>query len=242
MELTIPFIICQFMGGRKNKKKKIAAVDTFPNVFQNPDFQDPHLYSSEGQQLDVKGKWNELIFKNNQPITLELACGKGEYTVNLAKKYPERNFIGIDFRGPRIFTGAKIALDEQLTNVAFGRMKIENITNFFATEEVAEIWITFPDPFPKDKHEKHRLTFPKFLERYKQIVKKDAILQLKTDDIDLFRYTKSVIESEKLNLVYYKEDIYATPLDFEVLEIKTFYEKQFLAQGKSINYLQFKFA
>jgi len=229
------------MGGRKDKKKKIAAINTFPNVYQNPEFQDPHLYDSAGNQLALKGKWDELVFKNGQPITLELACGKGEYTVDLSQRYPERNFIGIDFKGPRIFTGAKIALEENRTNVAFARMKIENITNFFAPGEVAEIWITFPDPFPKDRHEKHRLTFPRFLNLYKQILKKDAIVQLKTDDINLFRYTREMIESEQLDLVYYKEDIYSAPLAFDFLEVKTYYEKQFLAQGKSINYLQFKF-
>lgn len=229
------------MGGRKAKRKKIATIGTFSNVYQNRDFREPFLFDSAGEQLDVKGKWDELIFKNGQPITLELACGKGEYTVNLAQKYSDRNFIGIDYKGARIFTGAQQALETNQTNVAFGRMRIENITNFFAPDEVSEIWITFPDPFPKDRHEKHRLTHIRFLELYKQILKPNGIIQLKTDDIDLFRYTRSVIEENKLNLLYYKEDIYATPLDFDVLEIKTFYEKQFLAQGKTINYLRFTF-
>lgn len=229
------------MGGRKAKRKKIATIGTFPNVYQNRDFREPYLYDSTDRQLSIKRKWDELIFRNGQPITLELACGKGEYTVNLAEKYPERNFIGIDYKGARIFTGAQQALESNRTNVAFARMRIENITNFFDAGEVDEIWITFPDPFPKDRHEKHRLTHIRFLELYKQILKPNGIIQLKTDDIDLFRYTRSVIEENKLNLLYYKEDIYATPLDFDVLEIKTFYEKQFLAQGKTINYLRFTF-
>lgn len=227
------------MGGRKAKRKKIATIGSFSNVYQNRDFREPFLFNSDETQMDVKGKWDELVFKNGQPITLELACGKGEYTVNLAQKYPDRNFIGIDFRGARIFTGAKQAIEENRTNVAFARMRIENITNFFAPNEVDEIWITFPDPFPKDRHEKHRLTYVNFLKLYKQILKPNAIIQLKTDDIDLFRYTRQVIDDNKLNLLYYKEDIYSAPLDFDVLEIKTFYEKQFLAVGKSINYLRF---
>lgn len=227
------------MGGRKAKRKKIATIGTFPNVYQNRDFREPFLFDSVGEQLEVKGKWDELIFKNGQPLTLELACGKGEYTVNLAQKYPDRNFIGIDYKGARIFTGAQQALETNQTNVAFARMRIENITNFFAPNEVSEIWITFPDPFPKDRHEKHRLTHIRFLELYKQILKPNGIIQLKTDDIDLFRYTRSVIDDNKLHLVYYKEDIYSAPLDFDFLEVKTFYEKQFLAQGKTINYLRF---
>lgn len=227
------------MGGRKAKRKKIATIGTFSNVYQNRDFREPFLFNSNDEQIEVKGKWDELIFRNGQPITLELACGKGEYTVNLAQKYPDRNFIGIDYKGARIFTGAQQALETNQHNVAFGRMRIENITNFFALNEVDEIWITFPDPFPKDRHEKHRLTHINFLNLYKQILKPNAIIQLKTDDIDLFRYTHSVIEENKLNLLYNKEDIYAAPLDFDVLEIKTYYEKQFLAQGKSINYLRF---
>lgn len=227
------------MGGRKAKRKKIATIGTFSNVYQNRDFREPFMFDSEGTQLEVKGKWNEVVLKNELPITLELACGKGEYTVNLAEKYPDRNFIGIDYKGARIFTGAQQALENKRTNVAFARMRIENITNFFAPNEVDEIWITFPDPFPKDRHEKHRLTHARFLNLYKQILKPNGIIQLKTDDIDLFRYTRQVIEENKLNLLYYKEDIYSAPLDFDFLEVKTFYEKQFLAQGKSINYLRF---
>lgn len=229
------------MGGRKEKQKKIATIGTFTNVYQNHDFREPFLYDSEEKPLAVKGKWNEMVLKNELPITLELACGKGEYTVNLAQKYPDRNFIGIDYKGARIFTGAKQALESNQQNVAFARMRIENITNFFAPNEVDEIWITFPDPFPKDRHEKHRLTHARFLDLYKQILKPNGIIQLKTDDIDLFRYTRSVIEEQKLNLLYYKEDIYSAPLDFDFLEVKTFYEKQFLAQGKAINYLRFTF-
>jgi tRNA (guanine-N7-)-methyltransferase len=186
-----------------------------------------------------KGKWAKEIFKNDNPVILELACGKGEYTVNLARKYTNFNFIGIDIKGPRIFTGAKMAIEEGLSNVAFVRMKIENINQFFDNNEVHEIWITFPDPFPKEKHEKHRLTHPLFLERYRKVLRPDGIIQLKTDDLDLFHFTKDVIQQMNLPLLYYKEDIYASPLDFDVLQIKTYYEKKFLEVNKSINYLRF---
>jgi tRNA (guanine-N7-)-methyltransferase len=227
------------MGGRKVKKQKIAAIAGFENVYQHHAFDDAMIETSSGEKIDPKGQWNKLIFKNENPITLELACGKGEYTVNLAKAYPNRNFIGVDLKGPRIFTGAKIALEEGLKNVAFLRMKIENIAQFFAENEVAEIWITFPDPYPKEKHEKHRLTHPLFLKRYKKILQPNAIIQLKTDDLGIFRFTKEVIDNEKLNLHYYKEDIYAAPLDFDFLTIKTYYESKFLVENKPINYLRF---
>jgi tRNA (guanine-N7-)-methyltransferase len=227
------------MGGRKDKKRKIAAIDTFPNVFQHPTFNLQHLLDCDLNPLLPKGKWAKEIFKNDNPVILELACGKGEYTVNLARKYTNFNFIGIDIKGPRIFTGAKMAIEEGLSNVAFVRMKIENINQFFDNNEVHEIWITFPDPFPKEKHEKHRLTHPLFLERYRKVLRPDGIIQLKTDDLDLFHFTKDIIQQMNLPLLYYKEDIYASPLDFDVLQIKTYYEKKFLEVNKSINYLRF---
>jgi tRNA (guanine-N7-)-methyltransferase len=229
------------MGGRKDKLKRIAAINTFSNVYQNENFKNPVLIDSSGNELHLKGNWNIDVFKNDWPIVLELACGKGEYTIDLATRFPNRNYIGIDFRGPRIFTGAKMALEKNMNNVAFTRMKIENILNFFAPEEVSEIWITFPDPFPKDRHEKHRLTHKNFLKLYKQILKKDGLVNLKTDDIDLFRYSAEVLKSEGIIPVYYREDIYAQPLDFDFLEVKTYFEKKFMAVGRTINFLQFKF-
>jgi tRNA (guanine-N7-)-methyltransferase len=229
------------MGGRKDKLKRIAAINTFSNVYQNEDFRNPVLIDASGNVLLSKGKWNKEVFKNDLPIVLELACGKGEYTIDLAERFSNRNYIGIDFRGPRIFTGAKMALEKDMSNVAFARMKIENILNFFAPEEVSEIWITFPDPFPKDRHEKHRLTHKNFLKLYKQILKKDGLVNLKTDDIDLFRYSAEVLKSEGIIPVYYREDIYAQPLDFDFLEVKTYFEKKFMAVGRTINFLQFKF-
>ena len=223
----------------KAKMFKINSVATFPNVFQNPHFSIPHLIDYTGAQLDLKGKWNEQVFKSAQPLVLELACGKGDYTIALAKKYPDKNFIGVDIKGPRIHTGAKICLEENISNVRFARFKIENIQHFFAPKELGEIWITFPDPFPKDGHEKHRLTYKTFLEKYKPLLQENGVVNLKTDDLDFFRYSKESIGLFGATIHYYKEDIYAAALDFDTLEIKTFYERQHLAAGRKINFLKF---
>ena len=216
-------------GGRKNKRKKIAEINQMPNVYQCPDFGETHLYSAGGEKLDLKGKWKCEIFKNNNPITIELACGKGDYTIALAAKYPERNFIGVDIKGPRIHTGAKAALEAGLTNVAFARFKIESIFNFFAPAEADEIWITFPDPFPRDRSEKHRLTYHTFLEKYKTVLKPGGLINFKTDDLPLFHYTRNSINAFGCETLYYKENIYAAPLEMEELAIKTYYEKQHIA-------------
>ena len=229
------------MGGRKDKLKRIAAINTFPNVFQNTDFRHPVLVDNEGRERLLKGKWREEVFKNDLPIVVELACGKGEYSIDLATRYPDKNYIGIDFRGPRLFTGATLATEKKLDNVVFVRIRIENITHFFAENEVSEIWLTFPDPYPKERHEKHRLTFPTFINLYQKIIEKNGIVQLKTDDIGLFRYSASVLKEMGIDPIYYREDIYAQPLDFDFLEVKTYFEKKFMAVGRTINYLQFSF-
>lgn len=228
------------MGGRKDKKKKIAEINNFCNVLQCFEFNNPVLHNCQNQIVPTKGKWSE-VFGNKQPITVELACGKGDYTIALARKYKERNFIGVDIKGPRIHTGAKICLNEGIENVRFARFKIENIQHFFADGEIAEIWITFPDPFPKDSHEKHRLTHQRFLEKYKPLLAANGIINFKTDDLNLFRYSKMSIENFGAKIIYYKEDIYSSPLDFEELAIKTFYERQHLAAGRSIHFMQFCF-
>lgn len=224
----------------KAKMFKINSVATFPNVFQNPHFTIPHLIDYTGAQLDLKGKWNEQVFKNAQPLVLELACGKGDYTIALAQRYPQKNFIGVDSKGARIFTGAKSAIEQKLSNVAFLRLRIENILNFFSEGEVSEIWITFPDPFPRKGDAKRRLTAPGFLERYRKICKPGAVVHFKTDDLPLFHFTRDSIAEAGLEMLYYRENIYATPLDFEELAIKTHYERSHLANGRTINYLQFK--
>ena len=169
-----------------------------------------------------------------------MACGKGDYSIALAKKYPDKNFIGIDSKGARLFTGSKTATAENLHNLVWVRMRIENITNFFAENEVDEIWITFPDPFPGLKYAKRRLSAPAFLTRYKLIARPGATVHFKTDDLPLFQYTKEMADEGGFKSLYYKEDIYSAPLDFEELEIKTYYEKQHLEKGRTINYLAFQ--
>jgi len=218
---------------------KIRSIDSFANVFQNEHFTRPVLKDFEGKELDLKGKWRADIFKNDNPLILELACGKGDYAIALARKYPDKNFIGVDSKGARIFTGAKQALEEKLQNLAFARMRIENITNFFEPGEVDEIWITFTDPFPGKKNAKRRLSHKKFIDRYKAIAKPGAIIHFKTDDLPLFHFTKEQVDELKLNILYYKEDIYASPFDFEELAIQTYYEKSHLAEGRKINYIRF---
>lgn len=228
-------------GGRKNKQKKIAEIGTFSNVFQCPEYNIHQLFTADGAAIESAGKWRDFFFKNKQPLIVEFACGKGDYTIALARENKQNNYIGVDIKGPRIHLGAKSALEEGLTNVAFARFKIENCLYFFGENEIDEIWITFPDPFPKDRHEKHRLTFAAFLEKYKKILKPGGIVNFKTDDIDLFRYSKISIENFGGKISYYKEDIYSEPLMFPALAIKTFYEKQHLANKRTINFMQFSF-
>ncbi|HWB63333.1 MAG TPA: tRNA (guanosine(46)-N7)-methyltransferase TrmB [Chitinophagales bacterium] len=223
----------------KAKMFKIRSIDAFENVFQNEHFTRPVLKDSAGNERELRGRWREGVFKNNNPVVLELACGKGDYAIALARKYPQKNFIGIDIKGARIYTGAKNAMEAGLANLAFARLRIENITNFFAPSEVDEIWITFPDPFPKKGDAKRRLSAHGFLERYRQIAKPGAVVHFKTDDLPLFRFTRESVESFGLKLNYYKEDIYSAPLDFEELEIKTYYERKHLEDGRTINYLAF---
>ena len=224
----------------KAKMFKIRSIDTFPNVFQNPHFTKQFLLNSEGAEINPKGKWRSEVFKNESQIVLELACGKGDYAIALAKKYPNKNFIGIDSKGARIFTGAKTAIEEKLSNVVFVRMKIENLLNFFSENEVDEIWLTFPDPFPKLRDTKRRLSAKSFLERYKKISKHTSILNFKTDDLPLFLFTKEMAEEFSPEIIYCKEDIYSSALEYEELNIQTYYEKQHLAKGRTINYIRFR--
>lgn len=213
----------------KDKLRRFAEIATFHNVKQ----------LDEGKVL--KGNWNISQFNNKNPVILELACGKGEYTVNLAKLFPEKNFIGIDYKGNRIWRGAKTAIEENIPNVAFLRIQIENLLDYFEENEISEIWITFPDPQPQDSREKKRLTFPKFLERYKALLVEGGIVHLKTDNDQLHSYTLEKIEELGLNLKVRTEDLYNSEFADEVLSIKTYYEKKYLARDKNINYLKFSF-
>lgn len=196
-------------------------------------------------QLDegkaYKGQWAGGFFKNDNPVVLELACGKGEYAVNLARLFPDKNFIGIDYKGNRIWRGAKTALDEGVGNVAFLRIQIEAILDYFAPGEADEIWITFPDPQPQLSREKKRLTSPRFLEKYRELLKPGGFVNLKTDNDGLHRYTAEKIEELGLKLHVKTQDLYHSEFADEVLSIKTYYEKKYLQDNKNINYLKFSF-
>lgn len=226
--------------GKKNKLKKFAEVATFPNVYENFDPKNPHLVGADGQKVDLKSKWKSDHFKNDHPITLELACGGGEYTLDLAKRYPERNFIGVDIKGARIWKGASKALANNLENVAFLRTRIEQIFHFFAKDEVEEIWITFPDPYLKKSKKNKRLTSARFINEYRKVLKSEGMIHLKTDEPNLYEFTlETILEDQKCTLVYHNPDIYASTLIIPELETKTFYEKMHLEAGKTIKYVQF---
>lgn len=225
----------------KDKLKRFNELKTFPNFYQNLDYKNPGLINSKGEDVEMKGKWNKHHFKNNNPITLELACGKGEYTFGLAQRHPNRNFIGVDIKGARIHKGAKDALNEGLSNAAYLRTKIELLDEFFAPDEVQELWIVFSDPFPKDRHAKHRLTAPNFLDLYKKICSKDALINVKTDSELLFNYTLGVLDGLGMKYELVERDIYRKGSAFpELTEIQTFYEKMHIEDGRNINYVQFK--
>jgi len=226
--------------GKKNKLKKFAEVFSFPNVYENFDPKAPQLLGQNGTKINLKGKWKSDHFKNNKSITLELACGGGEYTLGLAQMYPERNFIGVDIKGARIWKGAKKALENELNNVAFLRTRIEQITEFFDAEEIDEIWITFPDPYLKKSKKNKRLTSARFINTYRKILKKNGLVHLKTDEPNLFQFTlETLIEDEGTEILYHNSDIYTNPLLIPELEIKTFYEKMHLEDGRTIKYVQF---
>jgi len=217
--------------GKKNKLAKFAEAKTFPNMFE-PGYHDV----KDGYVM--KGKWCSDFFKNNNDLVLELGCGKGEYTVGLGRKYPNRNFIGVDIKGARMWRGCKTSVEEGLKNVAFLRQKIQLIADMFAQDEVDEIWITFPDPQPKVA--KRRLTSPQFLERYAKVLKPGGIINFKTDSEPLFDYTLEMIEEYGHELIVSVKDLYNADGFDEVRSIKTHYEKLFYEQGHDINYMQFR--
>lgn len=224
--------------GRKNKLKRFSEIATFPNVFESVPSQASFLSNQEGVCQDLRGNWSQNHFKNEQPLILELACGKGDYTIALAKDFPAYNYIGVDIKGSRIWKGAKTALETLLNHVAFLRTRIEFIERFFAPDEIAEIWITFPDPF--DGKPNRRLTSAPFLDRYRKILKPGGVMHLKTDSPLLYEFTLEVIHSDPACTIQYANpDIYSMPLDFPELEHKTFYEIQHLSIGRTIKYIRF---
>lgn len=221
--------------GSKNKLKRFRENETFSNVVQ------PTRDELVDGAFNLKGNWNKEFFKNDNPLVLELGCGKGEYSVGLAKKYPEKNFIGIDIKGARFWRGAKTAVEETILNVGFLRTQIELIEFAFAENEVDEIWITFPDPQIKYKRTKHRMTNSKFLKKYKKILKPEGYVNLKTDSEFMHGYTLGLLHGEGHEVIYSNNDVYhqeGSPE--EVTAIQTFYESQYLEIGKPITYIKFK--
>jgi len=220
--------------GSKNKLKRFKENETFENVIQ------PTREEVLNDSLELKGNWSKR-FNNNNPIVLELGCGKGEYTVGLAELYPEKNFIGIDIKGARFWRGAKTATEESMNNVYFIRTQIELITSIFEENEVDEIWITFPDPQIKYKRTKHRLTNEAFLEKYKLILNEEGLVHLKTDSEFMHGYTLGLLHGAGHEVLYANHDIYHNEgAPDEVLKIQTFYENQYLEKNKAITYTQFK--
>jgi len=220
--------------GSKNKLKRFKENETFRNVIQ------PTREEITNGSFSLKGQWNEF-FGNNNPLVLELGCGKGEYTIGMAKQNKNKNFIGIDIKGARFWRGAKTAIEDNVSNAAFLRTQIELIDGLFAPDEVSEIWITFPDPQIKYKRTKHRLTNEVFLDKYKLILKEDGTVNLKTDSEFMHGYTLGLLHGKGYEVLYANNEIYKNEgSPKEVLEIQTFYEKQYLDKGKPITYIKFR--
>jgi tRNA (guanine-N7-)-methyltransferase len=242
----------------KNKLARWTELGSYDNVIQ------PLIGDVTGKDHPVKGNWNHGLFKNQNPLILELGCGKGEYTIGLAKTFPDKNYIGIDIKGARMWRGAKTANEMGMPNVAFLRTRIEFINSFFTTDEVDEIWITFPDPHPGRKNSNKRLTSPWYLNIYKQFLKNNGVVHLKTDNTELYDFTCKVAEHNNLEILTATDDLYSehsanspeyslnkthshtdeseSPGSFykEILSIRTHYEKMFLKAGLNINYLAFR--
>ena len=206
---------------------------SFDNVIQ------PEISDVSGKDHPVKGRWNLSVFKNQNPLVLELGCGKGEYTVGLAVRFPGKNFIGVDIKGARMWRGAKTSNEQELTNVAFLRTRIEFINSFFKTDEVDEIWITFPDPHPGRRNSNKRLTSPFFLNSYRQFLKNNGLIHLKTDNIELNNYTNNIISHNNLVTMLATSDLYSGNISDDILSIRTHYEKIFLNEGFKITYIRF---
>ncbi|HEX2970300.1 MAG TPA: tRNA (guanosine(46)-N7)-methyltransferase TrmB [Bacteroidales bacterium] len=237
----------------KNKLARWTELDSFPNVIQ-PSIDDIVEPCEQEENTDIrfpsgnvrvkdhsiKGRWNAEIFRNNNPVVLELGCGRGEYTTGLATKFPGKNFIGVDIKGARMWRGAKTSNELKMGNAAFLRTRIEFINSFFAGDEVDEIWITFPDPHPGARNAGKRLTSPWYLNSYRQILKDKGIIHLKTDNKELFTYTAKVVETNSFEILASTTDLYSGDVRDDILSIKTHYEQIFLRSGLKINYISFR--
>lgn len=215
----------------KNKLQKFKDLEEFPHVFQL-------RYSDiiDGKEFEHKGKW-QAFFGNDHPIVLELGCGRGEYTIGLAEQFPEKNYIGIDIKGARLWSGAKEALNKQLPNAAFVRTNIDLLSHFFANNEVSEIWLTFPDPQMKKQNK--RLTSTRMMQHYEQVLRPGGSIHLKTDSAFLFTYTKAMAAVNRLSVLTELDDVDLTATPDSILSIRTYYEQQWLARGIAIKYLHF---
>lgn len=217
----------------KNKLKRFKELGTLERVFEPP-FEEVY-----GKDYSLKGRWKQEVFGNNQPLILELGCGKGEYTVGLARINPDINYMGLDIKGARIWSGARQANDEGLTNVVFLRTRIDFINSFFAGDEVDELWITFPDPQEKRRTKKKRLTGAGFLNRYRLLLKDRGLVHLKTDNAGLYHYTRDLIRYNQLEVERETDNLYQTGWEDETVSIQTFYESHFLAEKQAIHYIRF---
>lgn len=215
----------------KNKLAKFDDMAGYPHVFQYP------FAVLQEKGFELKGRWGEAFFKNDHPIVLELGCGKGEYTVGLGRLFPEKNFIGVDIKGARMWSGAKESLESGMTNVAFLRTSIELIAHFFAPGEVAEIWITFPDPQMKKVNK--RLTSTRFMKMYREILNGEGLIHLKTDSTFMYTYTVEMAKANRYPIEVSTDDLYHSGLADELLSIRTYYEQQWLDRGLNIKYIRF---
>jgi tRNA (guanine-N7-)-methyltransferase len=217
----------------KRKKERFRIIEERTNVIE----------PSKDNYHDIKNAWAVSHFKNHNPITLELACGRGEYTIGLAALFPNRNYIGVDMKGERIWKGSTWAVEQNLVNVAFLRTHILMIENFFASDEVDEIWITFPDPRPRKRDVKRRITSPRFLDMYKKLLRPGGYVRFKTDNTGLFNYTLEELQQRNDIIdLQYSHEVYNSPLRPECFDIKTKYEQMFAAEGETIKYLRFRFS
>lgn len=216
----------------KNKLAKFAEMEDFPHVFQYP------YAALKEKGFELKGRWKERFFQNNNPIIIELGCGKGEYTVGLGKLFPDKNFIGVDVKGARMWSGARESLEAGMQNIAFLRTSIELISSFFAPGEVAEIWLTFPDPQMKKVNK--RLTSTRFMKLYKEILTEDGVVHLKTDSNFMFTYTQAMVDVNRFPVQVSTSDLYHSEMDDPILSIQTYYEQQWLERGIPIKYISFK--
>ena len=216
----------------KGKLAKFADMAAFPHVFEYPFSVVDHV------PFEMKGKWNECFFKNNHPIVLELGCGRGEYTVGLGRLFPEKNFIGVDIKGARMWSGAKESAEAGMSNVAFLRTNIEIIDRFFDPGEVSEIWLTFSDP--QMKKATKRLTSTYFMERYRRFLVDNGLIHLKTDSNFMFTYTRYMVEHNHLPVEILNDDLYHSGMADDILSIRTYYEQQWLDRGLNIKYLRFR--